>query len=51
MMAAEAMKIITGAGDVMHTYMLIYDALYAETRKIKTSRRLDCPVCKDQYNA
>ena len=46
MMAAEAMKIITGTGDVMSTDMLIYDALYAETRKIKTSRLLDCPVCK-----
>jgi molybdopterin/thiamine biosynthesis adenylyltransferase len=47
MMAAEAMKIITGSGDVMRKEMLIYDALYGETRKIKTSRRLDCPVCKD----
>ena len=48
MMAAEAMKIITGAGDVMRTDMMIYDALYGQTRKIKTKRRLDCPVCKDQ---
>jgi molybdopterin/thiamine biosynthesis adenylyltransferase len=48
MMAAEAMKIITGAGDVMRTDMMIYDALYGQTRKIKTKRRLDCPVCKNQ---
>ncbi len=46
MMAVEAMKIIAEAGEVMRNEMIIYDALYGEIRKIKTSRRLDCPVCK-----
>jgi hypothetical protein len=25
--------------------MLIYDGLYGETRKIRLSKRSDCPVC------
>lgn len=45
MMAVEAVKEITGAGDGMRGQMLIYDALYAESRKIKMTPRKDCPVC------
>ena len=45
MMALEVIKDITGAGDGMRGQMLIYDALYAETRKIKLKPRPDCPVC------
>lgn len=45
MMALEVVKEITGAGDGMRGQMLIYDALYSETRKIKLKRRMDCPVC------
>lgn len=45
MMALEAIKEITGAGDGMRGQMLIYDALYSETRKIKLARRADCPEC------
>lgn len=45
MMAAEAIKQITGAGTVLRGEMLIYDALYGETRKIRLKRRDDCPVC------
>lgn len=45
MMALEAVKEITGAGDGMRGQMLIYDALYTETRKITLKRRSDCPVC------
>jgi len=45
MMALEAVKEITDAGDGMRGQMLIYDALYTETRKIKLARRTDCPVC------
>ena len=45
MMAGEAIKLITGAGQVMRGDMLIYDALYSETRRMKLSRRVDCPVC------
>lgn len=45
MMALEAVKEITGAGEGMRGQMLIYDALYMETRKIKLARRADCLTC------
>lgn len=45
MMAQEAVKQITGAGQVLRGEMLIYDGLYGETRKIRLSPRADCPVC------
>jgi bacteriocin biosynthesis cyclodehydratase domain-containing protein len=51
MMAAEAVKLITGAGQPLHSEMLIYDALYGETRKFKLSRRADCPVCGTKGDA
>ena len=48
MMAVEAIKLITGAGTVMRGEMMIYDALYGETRKITLKKRADCPVCGQQ---
>lgn len=45
MMAAEAVKVITGAGAPLRGEMLIYDALYGETRRIALKKRPDCPVC------
>ncbi|NOD76609.1 MULTISPECIES: molybdopterin-synthase adenylyltransferase MoeB [unclassified Ruegeria] len=45
MMAVEAIKVITGAGMALRGEMLIYDALYGESRKITLTRRADCPVC------
>ncbi|MCA0929983.1 HesA/MoeB/ThiF family protein [Ruegeria profundi] len=45
MMAVEAIKVITGAGQALRGEMLIYDALYGESRKISLSRRADCPIC------
>ena len=45
MMAVEAVKVITGAGQALRGEMLIYDGLYGESRKITLSRRADCPVC------
>nr|WP_255743942.1 molybdopterin-synthase adenylyltransferase MoeB [Aliiroseovarius sediminis] len=44
-MATEAIKEITGAGEGLRGRMLIYDALYAETRVIRTKKRPDCPCC------
>ncbi|MEM9435531.1 MAG: molybdopterin-synthase adenylyltransferase MoeB [Pseudomonadota bacterium] len=44
-MASEAIKRITGAGTPLIGHMLIYDALDAEPRKIKVTRRKDCPTC------
>jgi molybdopterin/thiamine biosynthesis adenylyltransferase len=45
MMAGEAIKIITGAGQALRGEMLIYDALYGESRKIGLSPRENCPIC------
>ena len=45
MMAGEALKIVTGAGTSLKGRMLIYDALYGETREVRLKRRADCPVC------
>ncbi len=46
MMAVEALKYITGAGQVLKGEMLIYDALYGESRKMRLTRRADCKVCQ-----
>ncbi|MEM7751939.1 MAG: molybdopterin-synthase adenylyltransferase MoeB [Pseudomonadota bacterium] len=45
MMAVEAIKLLVGAGTPLLGRMMIYDALYGETRLIKAKRRQDCPVC------
>jgi molybdopterin/thiamine biosynthesis adenylyltransferase len=45
MMAAEAIKEITGAGQSLRGRMLIYDALWGENRSIAVARREGCPVC------
>lgn len=45
MMAMEAVKLLTGAGEPLRGAMLIYDGLYAETRRIGLKPRPDCPVC------
>ena len=45
MMAVEAIKEISAAGETLRGRMLIYDALYGDTRSIKLSKRSDCPVC------
>ncbi|WP_299609350.1 molybdopterin-synthase adenylyltransferase MoeB [uncultured Tateyamaria sp.] len=47
MMAVEAIKLITGAGIPLRGEMVIYDALYGESRKIGLKRRNDCETCKD----
>ncbi len=45
MMAAEAIKLVTGAGQALRGEMLMYDALYSENRKVKVGKRADCAVC------
>ncbi len=45
MMAVEAIKLISGAGTPLRGEMLLYDALYGESRKITLKPRADCPVC------
>ena len=45
MMAVEAIKLITGAGTPARGQMLIYDALYGESRTIGLERREGCEAC------
>lgn len=45
MMAVEAVKLLAGAGEPLLGRMMIYDALYGESRIIRLNRRKDCPVC------
>ena len=45
MMAVEAVKAITGAGEGLRGRMLIYDALFAETRQITLRPRPGCAAC------
>lgn len=45
MMALEAIKEIAGAGEGLRGRMLIYDALYGETRQFALKRNPACPVC------
>ncbi len=45
MMAVEAVKLISGAGAPLRNEMLIYDALYGESRKLKLKPNATCPVC------
>lgn len=46
MMALEAVKVITGAGEGLRGRLMIFDGLYAETRIMKVKPRADCPVCE-----
>jgi molybdopterin/thiamine biosynthesis adenylyltransferase len=45
MMAMEAVKHLTGAGETLVGRLMIHDALYAETRVIGVKRRAGCEVC------
>jgi molybdopterin/thiamine biosynthesis adenylyltransferase len=45
MMALEAIKLITGAGDSLTGRLLIYDALAAETRTVRVGADPACPAC------
>jgi molybdopterin/thiamine biosynthesis adenylyltransferase len=45
MQAAEAAKLITGAGQPLDGRLLLYDALNAEVRTIRLAKREDCAVC------
>ncbi|MDA8587332.1 molybdopterin-synthase adenylyltransferase MoeB [Rhodobacteraceae bacterium] len=45
MMAVEAIKHLANTGEPLRGRMMIYDALYGETRTIKIARRKECAVC------
>ena len=45
MMAVEAIKFLTGAGETLLGRLLIYDALHADMRIIAVHRQDDCKTC------
>ena len=45
MMALEAIKQLTGAGETLRGRLLIQDGLYGESRVIRTAKRADCAAC------
>ncbi|PWE31170.1 molybdopterin biosynthesis protein [Maritimibacter sp. 55A14] len=45
MMAMEAIKEITGAGESLRGRLMLYDALHGENRIVRVARRADCAVC------
>ena len=45
MMALEAIKLITGAGEALLGRLMIYDGLSGETRTVKIGADPECPVC------
>ncbi|EYD77004.1 Sulfur carrier protein adenylyltransferase ThiF [Rubellimicrobium mesophilum DSM 19309] len=45
MMALEAVKHLTGAGETLRGRMLLYDGLHAEARVVQLEARAGCPVC------
>ncbi|MEZ4588885.1 MAG: molybdopterin-synthase adenylyltransferase MoeB [Gemmatimonadales bacterium] len=47
LMAAEAIKLILGAGEPLVGRLLLYDALRARVREIAVARDPACPVCGD----
>ncbi|MFN3280989.1 MAG: HesA/MoeB/ThiF family protein [Tabrizicola sp.] len=49
MMAMEAVKWVTGAGETLAGRLMIHDALYMETRVIGVRKRADCEVCGGRH--
>ena len=45
MMALEAIKQITGAGETLSSRLFVYDGLSAEARTVRLSPDPDCPAC------
>lgn len=45
MQALEAIKIITGAGEVLNRHTLVYDGLNQTARKFLREEKTGCPVC------
>ncbi|TNC81321.1 MAG: molybdopterin-synthase adenylyltransferase MoeB [Oleiphilus sp.] len=45
MQALEAIKVISGLGSGLAGYLMIYDALHADWRKLRLRKDPQCPVC------
>jgi molybdopterin/thiamine biosynthesis adenylyltransferase len=51
LMALEAVKHLSGAGETLRGRMLLFDGLHAEARVIRLEARADCPVCQGRGRA
>lgn len=51
MMAAEAIKEITGAGESLRGTLVLHDALFGESRRIAVHADPGCPVCSAHGHA
>jgi molybdopterin/thiamine biosynthesis adenylyltransferase len=49
MMALEAVKRLTGAGDGLQGRLMLYDGLHGDARTIRTRRRPDCAACGGRH--
>jgi molybdopterin/thiamine biosynthesis adenylyltransferase len=45
--AAEALKFITGVGDLLVNQLLIFDAKTMRFRTVKVKKNNNCPLCGD----
>ncbi len=43
--AAEALKFLTGAGELLHNKLLTFDALSMNFRKVSLKKNKNCPIC------
>lgn len=51
MMALEAVKEITKAGEGLLGQLFLFDGLYGESRKISVKPRQDCPICRGKSSS
>lgn len=51
MMAGEAVKHLTGAGQTLRGRLLLQDMLHMDSRTITIRPRMDCPVCGDLHRS
>ena len=49
--AVEVLKLLAGVTESLAGYLLVFDALALEWRKLKLSKDLDCPVCGSTTHA
>ena len=45
LMALEAVKFLTGAGESLRGRLMLFDGLHGENRSITLRKRADCSVC------
>ncbi len=51
MQALESIKLLSGAGETLCGFLLLYDALRAQWRRLRLPRDPRCPVCAAQQAA